>query len=459
MNCWWCYAVWLIVTALIWSVPVCRAQSDPRNIIILITDDQRWDTLGVTGNPVVRTPNIDRLADRGVIFDNTFVTTSICATSRASIFTGQYARRHGIWDFRTELTPDQLNNSYLGRLREAGYFLGFIGKWGVGDPPQDFFDFDRAFSGQGRYRLEVNGEERHLTSVMGDQVVEFLSQLPEDRPFCLSVSFKAAHVQDSYDLSEDPFPYDPTLSSLYQDIEIPTSSAAEELFFARLPDFLKDSENRKRWAVRFWGPGRYQESVKGYYRLISGVDRVVGRLTDTLEERGLSGSTLILYSSDNGFFLGEFGLAGKWTPHEVSIRVPLILFDPGLKEEFRGRRVSQIALNIDIAPTVVEAAGLAPGSEMQGRSLLPLMCGQTVKWREELFYEHLFRHPMIPPTEGVRTRDWKYIRYLESEPLYEELYDLRSDPQELSNRAYLKPYAAQLRLMREIWSRLREQVR
>ena len=437
-----------------------RAAEQPPNIIFLLTDDQRWDTLGVNGNPIIRTPNLDRLAREGVRFDNMFVTTSICATSRASFLTGQYARRHGIWDFNEGLTEEQLADSYVGRLKQAGYHLGFVGKWGVADPPRDYFDYDRAFGGQGQYRLEVDGRERHLTSVMGDQIVEFLGEVPADRPFCLSVSFKAAHVQDSYDLSQEPFPYDRRLEDLYQDVTIAPPSSALPALFERLPAFLKNSEARLRWAIRFWGPARYQESVKGYYRLISGVDDVVGRLRRALDddERALSHRTVIVFAGDNGFFLGEFGLAGKWTPHEASIRVPLVIFDPRVSKEHADRRVDALALNIDVAPTLLELAGVAPGDEMQGRSLVPLLRDDAAGWRSSFFYEHLFVHPRIPRCEAVRTQGWKYIRYLDTDPLYEELYDLERDPQELQNLAAVSGYAAPLSELRQAWAQWRKTV-
>jgi len=427
------------------------------NLIFLLTDDQRWDTLGSYGNSLIHTPNIDALARDGVVFDNMFVTTSICAPSRASILTGQYVRRHGIWDFQTELTAAQLSRSYLGVLKKAGYKIGFIGKWGVGNPPASFFDFDRTFPGQGQYFVAIEGKEHHLTSVMGDQALEFLQSAESDLPFCLSVSFKAAHVQDSYDLGEEPFPFDPDLTHLYQEIEIPLPTASGPQLFESLPPFLQNSENRMRWAVRFWGPRRYQDSVKGYYRLVSGVDVVVGRIVETLRAKGLLENTVIIFTGDNGFFLGEFGLAGKWLPHEVSIRVPLVIFDPRLTSAQRNQHRSELALNIDLAPTMLGLADLKPPDAMQGLNLSPLIKGEQIDWREEFFYEHHYRHERIPPTEAVRTGRWKYIRYVETQPLYEELYDLREDPAETKNLANLPDYRPQLLKMRVKWMRLREQ--
>ncbi len=446
----------VLLLALLVSASLAPAAEEPMNVIFLLADDQRWDTLGSYGNPVIQTPELDQLAGEGVRFEHMFVTTSICVTSRASFITGQYARRHGIWGFETELSPTQFAESYLGRMKAAGYHLGFIGKWGVGDPPKGYFDYDRTFPGQGQFILEVDGETRHLTSVMGDQAIEFVSTAPADRPFCLSVSFKAAHVQDSYDITDVPFPYDPALSDLYQDVEIEPPVSALPQFFDRLPRSLQDSEGRLRWAIRFWGPARYQESVKGHYRLVTGIDRVVGRLRAALAERGLAENTAIVYTGDNGFFLGEYGLAGKWTPHEPSIRVPLLVYDPRLPEEARGRTRREMALNIDIAPTLLAFAGLEPSASMQGESLLPLVRGATPEWRTDFFYEHLFEHPRLPKMEGVRTEGWKYIRYVDEDPALEELYDLRRDPQELENLAGRREWAPVLDELRQSWTEWRD---
>ncbi len=426
------------------------------NIILLLTDDQRWDALGAAGNPVIRTPNLDRLASRGIFFENAFVTTSICATSRASIITGQYATRHGVWDFQTALSSSQLAESYLGILKAAGYRLGFIGKWGINSPPADLFDYNRAFGGQGQYFVKTDGETQHLTSLMGDQAVEFLSTIDPGTPFCLSVSFKAPHVQDSYDVSQPPFPFDLAFKDLYEDalIEPPATSAASH--FAGLPNFLKNSENRMRWAVRFWGPRRYQESVKGYFRLITGVDTAVGRILKALQIQGLSRNTVVIFTSDNGFFLGEHGLAGKWLPYEASIRVPFVVFDPRSHGLAAGRR-KQMVLNIDVAPTIVELAGLQIPRSMQGRSLVHLIKSPAPSWREDFFYEHLFKHPRIPPVEALRTAKWKYVRYLD--PEREELYDLESDRFEEANLVAEPQYLEELDALRSRFEALKQSLK
>jgi arylsulfatase A-like enzyme len=405
------------------------------NIVFLLTDDQRWDSLACMGNPIVLTPNIDRLAARGVRFENHFVTTAICVSSRASIFTGLYSRCHGIWNFSDSFPPDLFARSYPALLRQAGYRTGFIGKWGIdgGAMPSDSFNYFRGFQGQGRYFPDKSDPRRHLTAIMGAQAAEFLSGCTPQQPFCLAISFKAPHVQDDH---PEQFLYDPADQDLYQNAAIPIPETAHPRFIAELPLSIQRSEARRRWAVRFATPALYQASVKAYYRLVTGVDREVGRLMKLLSDSGLDQNTVIVYSSDNGFYLSEHGLAGKWFTHEESIRTPLIITDPRLPPSSQNRRISQMTLNIDIAPTLLDLAGAPIPPSMQGRSLRPLLQDTAPDWRREWFYEHHFRsNGWIPATEGVRTPRWKHVLHIDEKPPFEELYDLASDPRETRNLA------------------------
>jgi len=424
------------------------------NIIFLLTDDQRWDSLGCMGNRFVRTPEIDRMSSQGVTFTNNFVTTSICMTSRASIFLGQYARTHKINDFSTPFTAEQFRRTYPQLMRGAGYHTGFIGKYGVGDEmPAREFDYWQGFPGQGKYF--PHGEPgKHLTELMGDQAMEFLEGAPTDKPFCLSISFKAAHVQD-----EDPrqFLPSPATEALYRGEVFPVPKTAEPRYIQMLPIEVHRSEGRRRWAVRFATPELYQASVRNYYRLITEVDMAVGRLRRALERRGAGQNTVIVYSSDNGFYLGEHGLAGKWLMHEESIRTPMIVYDPRLAAGQRGRR-EEMTLNIDIAPTLLEAAGMDAPRQMQGRSLYRLLDGKSTAWRKEFFYEHNFDHAWIPQTEGVRTDRWKYTRYVTTSPEFEELFDLEKDPLEERNLAREGAHAAKLDEMRATYRTWREKL-
>jgi prepilin-type N-terminal cleavage/methylation domain-containing protein len=431
--------------------------AQPPNIVFLLADDLRWDALGCTGSPVAKTPNIDALAARGVTFREHFVTTSICCVSRASILSGQYARRHTINDFKTPLSPAAFAQTYPALLRAAGYRTGFIGKYGVGETmPAGEFDYWRGFPGQGRY-FEKNGRQ-HLTATMGDQAIEFLGA-NDPRPFCLSVSFKAPHAQDN---AAREFPPDPRDETLYADLTVPVPRTADPTFFAALPTFVQDSEGWRRWQRRFDTPERFQQTARDYLRLVTGIDREVGRILDDLRRRKLDHNTVVVFTSDNGFFLGERGMADKWLMYEPSIRVPLIVAVPWLPDSDRGRSVdSCMTLNIDLAPTLLDYAGVPVPAGMQGRSLRPLVDrdGQAwADWREDWFYEHHTLPEIIPPSEGVRTGRWKYIRWVGATPAVEELYDLRADPQEEHNLAGDPAHRDTLDRLRRRWAELRKEL-
>ena len=404
------------------------------NVVVLLTDDQRHDALSVAGNPTIRTPALDALAHAGTRFTNGFVTTSICATSRASILSGQYARRHGVWDFATGFTAEQIADTYLARFEAAGYVTGFIGKWGLGGAlPDTLVDVWRGFGGQGSYAAtDETGEPIHLTRLLERQSLAFLRQAAaQDAPFHLSVSFKAPHVEDP-----NAFPFDPEFAGLYADAVIPPPADTAYVGTESLPAFgfaeNPTEEGRARWRARFSTPERYQASVKGYYRLVAGVDRAVAAIRAELERLGVAGNTVVVFTSDNGFYLGEHGLAGKWYGHAPSIRVPLLVFDPRVPASARGQVRDELALNLDVAPTVLDLAGLPVPPGVQGRSLAPLVRGAAVPdWRSDFFYEHLFGYDgRIPRTEGVVGRRFTYLRWLDAEPDVETLFDRVADPGE-----------------------------
>jgi len=433
------------------------------NFIFLLADDLRWDALGCQGNSIVQTPNIDRLAARGARFRNHFVTTSICNVSRASMFSGQYERRHGITDFATPFTERQWSETYPALLRAAGYRTGFIGKFGVGSNAavqamSNRFDYWRGLPDQAGLFFDRNDPTRtHKTARFGGQALEFLRDCDPGKPFCLSVSFNAPHARDRQPREFWPDARD---ESLYEDVTIPRPPKSGAKWFEKLPEFVKNSENRRRWGWRFTNEVAFQQTVKDYYRLITGIDREVGRIMALLDERGLADNTVILFTSDNGFFLGDRGLADKWLMYEESIRVPLIVLDPRLPAARRGTTVDAIALNIDLAPTMLDMAGVRVPKPMQGRSLTPLMVGKTPRgWRSEFFYEHHTRADIIPQSEGVRTERWKYIRWVKAEPPLEELYDLDNDPGEERNLVSNPQHAKTLADLRARWKKLGRQLK
>lgn len=422
------------------------AQAGKRpNLLIVTSDDHRWDALGCMGNDAIETPWLDRLAQEGVVFDHTFATTPICCSSRASMFTGLYTRTHGVVDFARNCDAPLQRLSYPEILRENGYYTGFSGKFGIGsEVPKGMFDVWHGYMGQGRYWPEDEAGP-HMTERVRDGALNFLQTCRPEEPFCLSVSFKTPHVQDS-----DPRPWQPMpqFAERYTGAAIPVPETATEAHYESLPEFLKDTEGRKRWGQRFSTPAEFQKNMRDYYALISGMDAAIGRLVDELKNRGVYENTVIIYISDNGFFLGERGLAGKWYAYEPSIRIPLLIHDGRTASTAPARRVPDMALNIDLMPTLLDLAGVKPPEWVQGQSLVPLLNDAPGFKRDAWFFEHNFVHPGIPRSEGIRTEDWKYIVWTDQSPEYEELFDLRADPHELNNLAIDPEHAVTLSEMR-----------
>ena len=429
---------------------VARAADRPPNLLFVLTDDQRHDTLGCTGNRIIRTPVIDRLAGNGVVFENNFVTTAICAVSRASIFTGLHVRSHGVDNFQKPLQDADRPLAYYNLLRKAGYRTGFVGKYGVGTQmPAGDFDVWRGFPGQGKYENKMDGRTVHLHEIQTSQCLEFLDGCSAAQPFCLSLSTKAPHADDP---EPRQFIAEPDFASMYDDVRIPRPHMSDQEAYDKLPAFLKTTEMRKRWAKRFTSDEQFQTMTKNYYRLISGVDRMLGRMLERLESKGLLNNTVVVWSSDNGFFLGERGMADKWMMYEPSIRTPLVMWD-GRTPNARARRVREMTLNIDVAPTLLDYASVDRPVHLQGRSLRPLVEGRLWKPRSEWYYEHHYTQGVvIPRCEGIRNMDWKYIRYIDPQPEYEELFNMRRDPDESDNVLPRVPdVAARLRERRLRW--------
>jgi arylsulfatase A-like enzyme len=434
-----------------------RAPDRP-NILFLLSDDQRWDTMGCAGNRVIHTPNMDALAKEGVRFRNMFVTTAICAASRASLLTGLYERTHRYTFGTKPITDAHIAISYPALLRQAGYRTGFVGKFGVGvekGATGRMFDSFVPLNRTPYWKTLPDGSRKHLTDIEGERAVAFLDTVKPGQPFCLSVSFNAPHAEDN-----DPQQYfwQKEVDHLYDKVTFPVPASMADSFFNTQPDFLKQSESRVRFKWRFDEPEKYQRMVRGYYRMISGVDLVIGRIRQALKQRGLADNTVIVFSADNGYFLGDRGFADKWYIYEHSIRVPLIVHDPRAREADLGRVVDATALNVDLCPTFLELAGLEVPKAAQGRSLVPLLRGQTPPdWRTDFFYEHLFDRQNIPKSEGVRTERFTYVRWFEQKPLVEELYDHQADFAQTRNLIHDPHYAEVLGKMRQRATELRDQ--
>jgi len=415
----------------------CDEETSKPNILFLLVDDQRNDTLGCAGHPIIQTPVIDSLAVDGVRFSNAFVTTSICAASRASILTGLYERTHGYTFGKPPLSATHMSKSYPALMREAGYRTGFIGKYGVktlGKPESNMFDFFKPHGGTPYFKKQPDGTMRHETELAGDRAIEFLNNNPKGKPFCLSISFNAVHAAD--DDKENHFPWPKAVDGMYDNVKIPAPRLSDPSVFESQPEFLKKSMNRKRYFWRWDTPKKYQKNMKAYFRMISGVDRVIGRIRKEMERLHLADNTVIIYMADNGYYMGDRGFAGKWSHYEQSLRIPLIVYDPRLPQKKRGILKEEIALNIDVPAAMLLLAGVEIPTHYQGSSLTPLLQGKHVSdWRDDFFCEHLMDHQDIPKWEGVREERYVYARYFEQKPVFEFLHDLKTDPDQIVNLA------------------------
>jgi alpha-L-rhamnosidase len=425
-------------------------ESKQPNIIFILTDDQRWDALGYAGNKIIQTPEMDKLAKSGVYFRNGIVTTPICSASRASIFSGLYERTHK-YTFQTgDMRKEYMKHSYPVLLRESGYYTGFFGKFGVNfTAKNDLFDIIDDYDRNNQYKdyrgffyKTINGDTVHLTRFTGQQALDFIDDAPLDKPFCLSLSFSAPHAHDPAPLQ---YFWQEESGRLYQNMERPGPEMADDRYFKEQPLPVREGFNRTRWYWRFDTPEKYQHSVKGYYRMIYGIDLEIAKIRQKLKEKGLDQNTVIILMGDNGYFLGERQLAGKWLMYEPSIRVPLIVYDPRVKKH---QDINDMALNIDVPATMLDLAGVSQPESWHGKSLMPVVSGaQKSLNRDTILIEHLWEFENIPPSDGVRTSEWKYFRYV-NDKSSEELYHLKSDPKETENLVENPKYAEVLKKLR-----------
>jgi arylsulfatase A-like enzyme len=369
------------------------------NILMLYPDDWRHDTLGCAGSQLVQTPFLDLLADNGMRFTHNCVTTSVCWISRASMLTGQFLSRHGSQKISDPVFYDKWNITWPHLLRNSGYYTGHIGKWQYKRRPFVKRRFDYTYLSEGYHWVpnpkwnETNGEPRniHTTDVFQNLTINFLKNRPKDRPFALTMAFYAPKAigwgPDQW------FPKNETLKR-YENLTIPEPPLDGNTSFMMLPKFFQQTEKtnggRARWVDRFGNGPQYQKSMKSYYALITEVDGAIKNIHEELERQGILNETLVIFTTDNGFFHGEHGLGGKWWPYQESIRVPLIIQDPRMPPEKVGTLEDAFTLNIDLAPTILSAANLKVPPEMQGRNIADLYLTADGKktWRKEFYYEH-----------------------------------------------------------------------
>jgi arylsulfatase A-like enzyme len=435
-------------------VSVVQAEKEIQpNFLILLTDDQRQDTLGCYSSSCpIKTPNIDRLATEGIRFDNGFVTTPICCVSRACILTGRYETNTRLHEFETLMPDDVFENSYPIYLKKAGYFTGQLGKYGVGIRPEQKTRFDvfDAQEWQGPAFRDYKGRKMHDAEWLTVKTEEFLDRLPKDRPFCLQVNYKEPHG------SSAPAPEDDHLLDGYQFTRSPVDTPAE---FAKLPQFVQTGFGRYCYVDEFNKGGDPNPFLRNYFEKIASVERSVGQIMTMLKERGLESNTVVVFLGDHGTHFGEKQLSGKWTPYEQSLRIPFIIYDPRPQGR-KGAVSNKMVLNIDVAPTLLDLAGIKPPEVMDGCSLIPLMKGEKTAWREHFFFEHYTTPAMIkyiPRNVGVRTENLKYARWIDMDPPIEEFYDLSKDPLESRNLIGNPEYKSQVDALRKKYDQWREE--
>jgi len=439
-----------VITGMIFSA--CSKANEPPNIIVLLTDDQRTKSLSCyDAECAIQTPNIDKLANRGVRFDRGFVVSPICAVSRASIITGRYACNNRIHDFGIPIPEDVFKDSYPALLKKAGYFVGALGKYGVGVNPlvEETFDVFEAQAGQGPRFRDYKGKTMHDAEWLTVKTMEFLEAVPENTPFCVQVNYKEPHG------SATPAPEDKGKLEHYIFEKAKTDSPGE---YEKIPELLKQSLAHVDYLKGGRG-GDLNPYKRRYFEMILSVERSVGEIVKSLEERGLADNTVIIFLSDHGLALGEKQLSGKWTPYDVSLRIPFIIYDPRTPSR-KGKVMDEMVLNIDVAPTILELAGLEVPEGMDGRSMVSLMKGKEKSWRGEFYYEHYCGVPWVgsylPRNEGIRTEKDKYARWIDFEPV-EEYFDLVNDPRETNNLVGNPEYEARIQVLREKFTQWREE--
>ena len=433
------------------AVPLAAAAAPARpNIVFVLMDDLRFDALGIAGHPFVKTPNIDRIGREGAMFVNNFATTPLCSPSRASFLTGQFVHTHGVIDNtdHNELSHKLVTSGLL--LQRAGYDTAYMGKLHMGNDSSPRPGWTRwiSFRGQGQYDdplLNIDGKEEkvpgYVTDILTKNAVDFI-RAERSKPFLLYVAHKAVH---------GPFTPAARHKDLFENETIQRAPSAQDTLEGK-PMLQREIPNMPALKP---GMGSNDQLIRNQLRCLTAVDEGVGQMIHALEEKKLLERTVFIFTSDNGYIWGEHCLGDKRPAYEESIRIPMLARYPSLIKA--GTKIENLTLNIDIAPTFLDLAGLQPVKEMQGTSLLPLLRGKTPKWRESFFCEYFEekQYPRIAGWQAVRNEHWKYIHYTHLEGM-DELYDVREDKYEMKNRIHDAAAKAALDMMTAEFEKVRK---
>jgi arylsulfatase A-like enzyme len=454
-----------------WQKPSAKRAQPNRagrpNILFIMSDDHAAQAISAYGSKLIHTPNIDRLAKEGMRFKNCLVTNSICTPSRAAILTGKYAHLNGVPVFNHIDNSQPMLQKYL---QQAGYYTAMIGKWHLGgtDPKRPDegkptgFDYWNILPGQGLYfdpEMIDMGERKKLkgyaTDIITDLAIDLINKRPQDKPFFLMVHHKAPHRNWQPDEKH---------KKQFENVQVPepetfnddyaTRSDAARMATMRIDRDLNDNdlkikppEGLSGQALKRW---KYQRFMRDYLACIASVDDNIGRLLDELERRGLAENTMVIYTSDQGFFLGEHNFFDKRFMYEESLRMPFLIRWPGHIKA--GSIQGDMILNVDFAPTLLATANQSVPADMHGKSFLPLLHGKKIReWRTSMYYR--FYHPghhNVAAHYGVRTKRYKLIYFNKFNQW--ELFDLKKDPREMEN-VYSNPAYTEIikRLKRELY--------
>ncbi len=462
------------------------------NIVVVLADDMRLDYLGAMSlNNIVETPNLDKLAAQGSLFNNAFVTSPICTPSRTTIFTGMYERKHGVtFGANAAMTEEAWAQTYPMLLKENGYYTGYIGKnhTPIGNNENGFgyesevmeqsFDFwyaghkhltfypkkqHKIFNGA-KFDNQLDIIQEGIDNFIGadDALIKtksFLKLRPKNNPFVLMVNFNVPHSSSTNTMKQknnDPALYKSAFRDQIDQLPLPNNYIEKEAIISpKLPKRVYSGDYISSYDWVRTG-ARLKENQIRTLQTVKGIDDVVGKLIDELEAQGQFENTLILFTSDHGLFHGEFGLGGKTFLYDTTLRIPLIIKAPG-KKVVQKETIDKLTITPDIAPTILDYAGIKIPNEMQGESIRPLLEGEKVDWRTDFFSENMFMGQNYPRMEGVRSANYKYIRYfskdrdqhhvislvasiLGEKPIFEELFNLKNDPEESENLAENQRY-------------------
>ncbi|KAA5538000.1 sulfatase-like hydrolase/transferase [Roseiconus nitratireducens] len=516
-----------IATLSLWLLVWTANAADRPNFIFILTDDQSYGMMGCDGNKVTQTPNLDQLARDGIVFDRAYVTSAICTPSRTSILLSQFERKHGVnFNSGTSVSPEAWSKSYPVVMREDGYYTGYVGKnhvpIGEGGYGSGLMEksFDYFYAGHGHIRFYPKDHHEIFKSAKSDTqveiigesiddflsteqrlegVVRFLNSRPANQPFCLSVCLNLPHGAGTSTMQMRDSD-DEIYTTLYRDIDVPLPPnyvAKGDIKTPKLPPDVLKVENRQRGYDWVDMPSTARERITRQMQAMTGIDRMIGNVRSKLDEEGLHKNTILIFSSDHGLYSGQQGLGGKAFCYEQTTHVPMIIYNPLAPESTTGRRIDQLVQTIDIAPTMLDFAGIDRPATFQGKSLRGLIEGTDQPIRDFVFTENLWStHFGNPRIEAVQDKRWKYIRYYKNEnfpalwkiraakeldipqnqllyavhddaiavyryyvesslegepPVYEELYDIQNDPGELRNLINNPAHSDKLQRLRTAW--------